>query len=130
MDVLTVVVCDDIGNINLAICGFRPHAFAQDAGSDASQGAMMRHDEWAVWVTVCRDRRRNEMTVHDVYSMTTPLLCANCSQTVASDCTFKSLLAEPLQFTAHTQALHVVTPIINSCVTDIIRTTKAQPSHD
>ncbi len=60
MEVLTVVVSDDIGNVDLAVGGFRPHASMQDAGVGVPQGGQTRHSNVTVYlntvlVTVCRE---------------------------------------------------------------------------
>lgn len=60
MEVLTVVVSDDIGNINLAIWGFRPHTIMQDTGFGIPQGMKMRHGNAAIYlntvsVMACRE---------------------------------------------------------------------------
>lgn len=59
MEVLTVVVSNDIGNVDLAISGFRPHTTTQDAGVGVSQGGQTRHSNVTsnldiVSVTHCR----------------------------------------------------------------------------
>lgn len=42
-EVLTIVVSDDIGNVNLAVGGFRPHTTMQGAGLSIPRGSKMRH---------------------------------------------------------------------------------------
>lgn len=63
--ILTVVVSNDIGNINLAICGFRPHTTIADTGVSVPQGGKTRHGNVAVYLdtipkTVCREYEKKK----------------------------------------------------------------------
>lgn len=51
MEVLTIVISDDIGNINLEVGGFRPHTTMQGAGFCIPRGAKMRHCSATVYLS-------------------------------------------------------------------------------
>lgn len=77
MEVLTVVISDDIGNVNFAICVFRPQASFQDRWVSFPLSGQRRHSNVTIYldtilVMVCREYerkkhwwKRSEITVYD-----------------------------------------------------------------